>query len=83
VAVLEELYLLTGIPALAVIALQSRFVVEEIEVARSTGHEQLDDTLYPGTMVEANGLSFCSCQEILFSEKRCERNSPEAASGSP
>ena len=46
---LEQFYFLAGIPRLAMIADQPRFVIEGIALAGGAGHEELYDALGPGS----------------------------------
>ena len=60
---LKQLDAAAGIERLPVAANQLRLVVECIALARGTGHEELDDTLRLGAMVQA-------AVEVLASRER-------------
>ena len=79
-AALEEFDRFTRIPFLAVLLLEQRLVVPHVDVAGSTGHEELDDALRFGRGVE-DAAGGRGAEERFVSEEAGEGDAAEAAAG--
>ena len=83
--VLKRLDRLAEVRLLPVVLFEGRLVVEEVDVAGRTGHEQLDHSLGTRPVVQSTGqdAAFCGGGGRLAIEQVGQRDAAQATSGLP